>query len=309
MKKLAIAAAAAAALTAGVANAYTTGTFSNGFVVPNVYFNSPTDKTVVGILAARKVGVNWVFYDENSKHLRDGCFNMTENDFEAFDWSAPKSGTKTLDVSAFAGKRGYLVFAVGAANPGGTVYKTGCSGSDGAYDAYLRDQFDTSAQLIAGAAFHVNTATSDVAYVPVIDGPLTGSSGVNFALSGADPVTQVAGAAPANATHYLRFYTAGGAKTEIVIWNTSLFNASTQFQTTGYPFDTQQEPYGSVSFGLKNKELNVLDAKSLAGSTPTDGFFKWQARQSGTENAVFTYSVINAPAFGALQSIINPYTR
>jgi len=304
MKKLAIAAAAAAALTAGVANAYTTGTFSNGFVVPNVYFNSPTDKTVVGILAAQKVGVNWVFYDENSKHLRDGCFNMTKDDFEAFDWSAPKSGNQTLDVSVFAGKRGYLVFTVGAGTAGGTEHKQDCS----VYDAYLLPS-TVNPQLIAGAAFHVNTATSDVAYVPVIDGPLTGSTGVNFALSSTDPVEQVAGAAPANATHYLRFYTAGGANTDIVIWNTSLFNASSDFQTTGYPFGTEQNNFGSVSFGLKNKELNVFDAKSLVGSVPADGFFRWQPRTSGTQNAVFTYSVINAPAFGALQSIINPYTR
>jgi hypothetical protein len=309
MKKLAIAAAAAAALTAGVANAYTTGTFSNGFVVPNAYFNSSTDKTVVGILAAQGVGVNWVFYDENSKHLRDGCFDMTKDDFEAFDLSAPKSGNQTLDVSQFAGKRGYLVFAVGYADSSAaTGASTNVKGSCSTYDAYL-PSVTTNNQLIAGAAFHVNTAASDVAYVPVIDGPLTASSGVNFALSNTDPVEQVAGAAPANATHYMRFFTAGGAKTDIVIWNTSLFNASTQFQTTGYPFDTQQQQFGSVSFNLKNKELNIIDAKSLVGSTPTDGFFKWQARSSGTQNAVFTYSVINAPAFGAVQSIINPYTR
>lgn len=306
MKKLAIAAAAAAALTAGVANAYTTGTFSNGFVVPNVYFNSSTDKTVVGILSAQKVGVNWVFYDENSKHERDGCINMTKDDFEAFDWSAPKSGNQTLDVSKYVGKRGYLVFAVGAASSTApNTHKSDCE----TYDAYVGGSFPNS-QLIAGAAFHVNTATSDVAYVPVIDGPLTASTGVNFALSNTDPITAVAGAAPANAMHYLRFYTAGGAKTDIVIWNTSAHDASKDFNTTGFPFDTQQNNFGSVSFGLKNKELNVLDAKSLVGTTPTDGFFKWQARSvSGTGNTVFTYSVINAPAFGALQSIVNPYTQ
>jgi len=36
MKKFAMAAVAAAAMTAGVAQAYTQGTFSNGVVVPNV---------------------------------------------------------------------------------------------------------------------------------------------------------------------------------------------------------------------------------------------------------------------------------
>lgn len=301
MKKLAIAAAAAASLAAGIANAYTTGTFSNGFVVPNVYHNGAGDKTVVGILANQQVGVNWVFYDENSKHVRDGCISMTENDFEAFDWSSPKSGTVNLDVTQFAGKRGYLVFAVGASTANGTSPKGNC----GVYDAYLGF---TSGQYIAGAAFHVNTAKQDVAYVPVIDGPLTAPGNVNFALVANDPITSVAGAAPLNATHYLRFYTAGGANTEIVIWNTGLSNAA-NFQTTGYPFDTEQRPYGSVSFGLKNKELNVLDAKALVGTAPVDGFFKWQAASATTTGQIFTYSVINAPAFGALQSIVNPYAQ
>ena len=49
MKKFAMAAVAAAALSAGVAQAYTVGTFSNGFVVPNVIHNGPTDTTAVGL--------------------------------------------------------------------------------------------------------------------------------------------------------------------------------------------------------------------------------------------------------------------
>eukprot|EP01041_Mallomonas_annulata_P016504 gene16504-34413_t len=45
-----MAAVAAAALSAGVAQAYTVGTFSNGFVVPNVIHNGDTDTTAVGII-------------------------------------------------------------------------------------------------------------------------------------------------------------------------------------------------------------------------------------------------------------------
>ena len=45
MKKFAMAAVAAAALSAGVAQAYTVGTFSNGFVVPNVIHNGDTVAT------------------------------------------------------------------------------------------------------------------------------------------------------------------------------------------------------------------------------------------------------------------------
>ena len=51
MKKFALAAVAAAALTAGVAQAYTVGSFSNGFVVPNVIHNgAATNTTAVGII-------------------------------------------------------------------------------------------------------------------------------------------------------------------------------------------------------------------------------------------------------------------
>ena len=50
MKKFAMAAVAAAAMTAGVAQAYTMGTFSNGVVVPNVIHNGAADTTAVGLI-------------------------------------------------------------------------------------------------------------------------------------------------------------------------------------------------------------------------------------------------------------------
>ena len=49
MKKFALAAVAAAALSAGVAQAYTVGTFSNGVVVPNV-IHSAGETTAVGLI-------------------------------------------------------------------------------------------------------------------------------------------------------------------------------------------------------------------------------------------------------------------
>lgn len=307
MKKFAIAAAAVAALSSGVVNAYTMGTFSNGFVVPNVIHNGATDTTVVGVTAAAKVGVNWVFYDQDSKHKRDGCFNMTANDFEAFNWNSPKSGTVNLDVSSLAGTRGYLVFAVGSETTGATAAKATCD----VYASFIETDLSNAngQQNIAGAAFQVLTTKNDVAFVPVIDGPLRSTSkSVDFALNSTDPIVTVDGAAPLNAMNYMRFYTAGGAKTSVVIWNTGAQDA-TKFQSTGYPFDTEQKPYGSVSFTLAKKELNVVDAGTLVGTTPTDGFFKWQASATATAGQLFTYSVIDAPAFGALQSIVNPYTK
>ena len=65
MKKFALAAVAAAALSAGVAQAYTVGTFSDGVVVPNVIHNGPTDTTAVGLInqTATVIPVFWTFFD------------------------------------------------------------------------------------------------------------------------------------------------------------------------------------------------------------------------------------------------------
>ena len=68
MKKFALAAVAAAALSAGVAQAYTVGTFSNGVVVPNVIHNGPGETTAVGLINGSNatIPVFWTFFDQNS---------------------------------------------------------------------------------------------------------------------------------------------------------------------------------------------------------------------------------------------------
>ena len=322
MKKLAIAAAAAAALTSGVVNAYTTGTFSNGFVVPNVIHNGTSDTTAVGVLSNGRYGVHWVFYDENSRHRLDGCLNLTANDFEPFIWATPKTvdangnNTITLDASGLANVRGYLVFAVGtdsvATRDDGTI-KSNCGNYERVYLPSNPNASNAGVQAVAGAAFHVKTATSDVAYVPVIGGPLVSqlTNPPSFSAANTDPVTYVGGATDANDTHFMRFYTAGGASTQIVIWNSAAYNAgqgsNPDFAKVAYPYDTAQSQFGSITLPLNNKELNVLDAKSVVGSTPNDGFIRWTPMAGATTRGVFTYSVINAPQFGALQTIINPY--
>ena len=90
MKKFAMAAVAAAAMTAGVAQAYVVGTFSNGVVVPNVIHNGADDTTAVGLInqAPTVVPVFWTFFDQDSNHVTDGCFPMTPKDFHAFVWSS-----------------------------------------------------------------------------------------------------------------------------------------------------------------------------------------------------------------------------
>ena len=215
MKKFAMAAVAAAALSAGVAQAYTVGTFSNGFVVPNVIHNGPTDTTAVGLInqTGQSVAVYWTFFDQNSSHITDGCFAMTNKDYEPFIWSSQSGG-------GLSGTRGYLVFAVGATTEGGTA-QTACGGA-----AFLA----STASAISANAFQVNSVAKDVAFVPVIDGPLTIATGVDITKMNNVSLTAVAGAAPVGTsgaapqpTFSMRYaidQAAGGTDTAVVVWST-----------------------------------------------------------------------------------------
>src|SRR3989344_4667582 len=146
MKKFAMAAVAAAALSAGVAQAYTVGTFSSGFVVCAVGANT------VGTTTA----------------------------------------ANACNVANAAGGMG--VGAIGA------------------------------------NAFQVNTAAQDVAFVPVIDGPLTLATGSDLttlgplnllAVSGARAVPVGPNATPAFSMRYAVDGTLdAGLETRIVVWST-----------------------------------------------------------------------------------------
>lgn len=341
MKKLAIAAAAAAALSAGVANAYTVGTFSNGFVVPNVIHNGATDTTVVGLInrSGGVVPINWVFFDQNSVHVRDGCFGMTNNDYEPFVWSQ-RSG---LDMN---GRRGYLVFAVGTTAQGTTAANV-CDNN-----AARTPRADAA---VSANAFQVNTVARDVAYLPVVDGPLVFSNTVTTGgrnlrnleggdlISAAGAVNVIAGAgtgAPAvnqgaNETFTLRYFidqAAGGRDTAIVIWSTGdqRGNSGTVLMYN----DTQQNV--SVNLPLPNSELNIVNPETIPGREAAylDGFIEWpvtaqtftpfvNGQKTAVANttidnaanptngdlvySVHAYSVITAPDFGAVQTLLGAH--
>lgn len=265
MKKFALAAvAAAAALGAGVAQAYTVGTFSNGVVVPNVIHNGAADTTAVGLInqTPNVVGVFWTFFDQNSNHVTDGCFPMTPKDFQPFVWSAA-SGL------GLEGKRGYLVFATGINGPATTVANA-CAAPNSA---------GLGGGLIAANAFQVDIANKDLAFVPVIDGPLA----IAGDLSTMGPASLVAvfgarnfGAGPAAAPVFsMRYYidgAAGGNDTRIVVWSTG-----SQFGThTVNMFDDAQNRK-SVNFKLNFSELDWFDPETIAGRPASfvDGFIEW----------------------------------
>lgn len=291
MKKLAIAAAAAAAMTAGVAHAYTMGTFSNGFVVPNVIHDGGNSSTAVGVLSRVGTSVFWTFFDQNSKHITDGCFAMTANDYHPFVW-LNNSGV------GLENKRGYLVFAAGAGTSCGETRV-----------------LTTTSEVLSGHAFEYNLSAKDVAYVPVIDGPLGISTGADLSLLDANSLTSVGGAAPVGETLVMRYYidgAAGGDDTNIVVWSTGNQAGS---HTVNIYDDKQNRK--SVNFDLKFAELDWFNPENIAGRPADfkDGFIVWNtANAVGTATSnltapgsIFSYSVISAPAFGAVQTILNPH--
>lgn len=215
MKKFAMAAVAAAALSAGVAQAYTVGTFSNGFVVPNVIHNGPTDTTAVGLInqTGQSVAVYWTFFDQNSTHITDGCFAMTNKDYEPFIWSQQSGG-------GLSGTRGYLVFAAKLLRP--VVQPRPLAALLPSWRVQLLSP-ETLSKWIAWL--------KDVAFVPVIDGPLTIAmrhdvtklNNVSLtAVAGAAQVGAAGGAAP-QPTFSMRYaidQAAGGTDTAVVVWST-----------------------------------------------------------------------------------------
>ena len=347
MKKLAIAAAAVAAMSAGVANAYTAGTFANGFVVPNVIHNGAGDTTVVGLVnrSGGLVPVNWTFFDENSTHVRDGCFPMTSNDFHPFVW-ANESGL------GMEGRRGYIVFALGrtaAFSTAATVCGSGVARRPNAIGDGSR---------IAGNAFQVNTAAHDVAYLPVVDGDLAYSDDIIantrnlrtmtgddvVGVTGAVTIDNFAGAAavtglpavdlPAAQTFAMRYFidnAAGGNDTNIVVWSTGDQRGS---NPTVFMYNDAQAD-ASVNLPLVNRELNLVNPEAIVGRPAAflDGFIEWTVTPAtfypfvagakvapagapaagglGDANyrvySAYTYSVINAPAFGAVQTLLGAH--
>lgn len=300
MKKFALAAiAAAAAVSFGTANAYTSGTFSNGVVVPNVISNGVGESTAVGLVSIPATDIHWTFFDQDSNHVKDGCISMTAHDYFPFVWSS-------YTGLGLDGARGYLVFAAAAAgsscktfvDDGGTLAAPPAGGWTNVFAAH---------------AFQVSVSTSDVAYTPVIDGPLEIVATTNLATMDPNSLVAVSGAAQVGpaaadvADLFMRYFTADGAKTNIVVWSTG-----DQKKTHTVEVYNDAQAHYSANFKLGHTELDWFDPQSIPGWDPTyvDGFINWTVSQTSLGlgaagyGSVFSYSVINAPAFGAIQSVL-----
>ncbi len=299
MKKLPIAVAVAAAMSAGAASAYTMGTFDNGLLVPQVFHNGAGDTTAVGLIThgcstipGAPVTVYWTFFDENSNHITDGQIPMTDADVYPFVW-ANESGL------GLEGMQGYLVF----------VADTNGDGAIGTADA----------DCLAGEAFHVVAGDNDVAYKPVwpVDVALdTAAAGIaNPTTMNAATLGTLTAGAPVGDTITMRYSIANGDTTDIVVWSADDISGV----YTVNMFD-DEENRKSVNFALPNAEQNTIDPSTIAGRPAAfvNGFIEWVTPDpdllppAGRDNApdgngVVSYSVIRSQAFSARQTIVNPH--
>lgn len=298
MKKLSIAVAVAATLGAGVAGAYTVGVPSSGVLVPNVIHGGGTaDTTAVGFINHGSTGVTvyWTFFDENSMHITDGQFPMTAGDYEPFIWSQ-KSGL------GLENKRGYLVFHVGTGD-----------------DKASTDVKD--AGLISAAAFQLNAASGDAAYIPVFPIALTDLNNDGLSVLGADSLMTLASGA--------QWRTVGGVKTgetvdmryemdahwdsRITLWATGgLTTAGKAGVFTVNMFDDNQNRK-SVNFTCDKSELCFVDPATIVGRPAefTRGYIRLNSAQFSDANGSFvSYTVVNDKAGtygGATQTILNSH--
>lgn len=302
MKKLSIALAVAGTFAAASASAMTVGTYDVGCLVPVAHFDATTD-TVVG-LTSRAVDtsatttaeqVYWTFFDVNSNHIADGTFPMTSNDQYGFSLKAQnRTGT--------SGVPGYLVFTLGVktSNIPTTV----------------------SGHQIACNTFQISA--NDAAFIPTP--PLANSSYTFSAPAGANlsvmnkfnNLGPAIGMVSAGTTVDMRYWidgTTGGRDTAVLVWSPGDMNGTYSVNI----YDDAQN-FGSGNFALPNAELNIFNPETMLGRPATylDGFIKWTvptpsgvtasgASTTDTAPGVFTFSVVTDPAFGATQTLTNPF--
>ena len=178
-----------------------------------------------------------------------------------------------------------------------------------------------SSGLISGSAFFVDPVNKDVAFTPVIDGDVTLTGGRDLNNLDATSLQTVAGAlqVPANNTGSTakmvsaRYYidnAAGGNDTNIFVWSTG----SQKGTHTVFMYNDKQENK-SVNFKLDHTELDAFNPETIPGRPADylDGFINWTPTlktDDGTTNisgSMFVYSVISAPALGAVQSILGAH--
>ena len=342
MKKIALAAAVAASLFTGAANAYSINYEASGLVVPNVIHNaSDSFVTAVGLVARNAGVVNWVFFDENSQHVADGQFPVTSNDQHNFIWNSATSGLGLENV------RGYLVFTLdnnGTLTDAEPVLRM--SGNAFQVDMGKDVAFIPTIPLVANADLegaNTNAVTSD--YVIPAAGlnlaTMNGDSIRSARMTGVDAFNTFATPASAGDRLDVRYFIdnkAAGDDTVVAFWTADEMSVPTTWTANMYNTSQQRQ---SVNFSLTKANMNAIDVETIPGRPAAflDGFIEvtlplatapglretdiagvptgnpcllnftnytigWPTGPQTCAGGVMTYSVISSPSFGAVQTMM-----
>ena len=284
MKKLGLSLAVAAALGAGAAGAYTVGTVDDGVLIPNVIHGNGEGTTAIGVInhSSADVTVYWTFFDQDSKHITDGEFDLTGNDFYGFVWSE-EAGVGLENM------RGYLVFF-----------------GDQDDDMHLRTGLQAQ---ISATAFQANAATQDAVYIPTFPIDWT-----DLATTVSDPTVLDAGSlaglragAQNGSVLDLRYdFSDSDLSSRIVLWATDNLNKTT---TVNMYNDEQARKSVNFTCGKEESELCFVDPLTIVGR-PADfdrGFVRYQYVGTDATSAAVSYSTVTSQNFGSTQTLLNTH--
>ncbi|MGQ9500247.1 MAG: hypothetical protein ACUVQ6_07915 [Dissulfurimicrobium sp.] len=257
---LSLVAALMLAMWSSQASAITVGLYEQGALVPVVIHNGKNVNTVIGITlqgsgftSTSPAKVCWAFFDVNSRHVTDDCFNMTSNDMYAFDWKKESGG-------GLENKEGYIAFASTATDP---------------------------QAKISANAFIVDTNAHDAIYIPVL--PLVSGDMKDIGKLTFEVVKATNGIKPMSGSERtkvdIRYWIDPkyDAETFIKLWSVcdvsrgewnNPHSPGAMYTVDIYNTDEDRK---SVDIYLKNAELNTIDPSTLQGR-PTDfvdGFIRF----------------------------------
>ena len=296
MKKITLALAVSSVLgVSSAAHALNASEFASGVLVPHaLWAEDGSTSTAISLTDACGGTVYWTFFDVDTKHVIDGEFDTSRN-----DWVAFSHGSTIGDVAGefnsgpqFPGdpQLGYYVFV---------------------HSSIVNNDLiigESAAPCLAGNAFQVFPGQDDVAYIPAIPlHPRDLKFGANVIDLGPDSVVRLHAGAQANDGDILYLnYVDDIEVSNIVIWSAQDVSGS----YTVNIYDTDQNR-ASTTLNLPNKELNVVDSKTI--NKPIDfaaGFIRWDLRtvasKSGEEDGIASFTVYYSEAFGAAQTVLNP---
>jgi len=295
MKKITLALAVSSVLgVSSAAHALNASEFASGVLVPHALWADGVTSTAVGLTDACGGTVYWTFFDVDTKHIIDGEFKTSRNDWVAFihsDTIGDVAG-KYNSGPVFPGdpQLGYYVFVHSSVV--GSDLGIGGSG----------------APCLAGNAFQIFPAQDDVAYIPAI--PVYRNDlreGDNVTDMGSSSLHSLHAGAQANDGDRLYLnYVDEAITSDIVIWSAQDVSGS----YTVNIYDTDQNR-ASTNLTLPNKELNVIDSRDIPKPIGfRAGFIIWDlstiAAKSVEEDGLASFTVIFSEAFGATQTLLSP---